>query len=401
MSNEDGSSEETLDAFRRALPGIIDAWPEGTKFNKLSPARRRAVSHAVERVSQVLAGHSTMEALNESHLKEAEPPTPRVRATEQDEVTPAMEGSVGISLAELSLLFALDGIKGFGPQKFKALRDAGVDPESALRDPHSLPIAGKAGDSLRQALSNVAPDDRLLAQTRAARQIAVAYKHQGHILTYAHSHYPANALRSNNPVPILYARGDISVLAETKAVACVGSREIREPYSRLQAEFAERATGQGFVVVSGFALGADTVAHRATVDVDGRTICVMPAGLDRPFPPENKKTFDMWLERSGVVFFSEFPFGTGASAMNLRKRNKSIVACAQGVLVGQSSSKGGAMNAFRFGLEQRKPVATFRSDGAVDTSGNLEIALSERGVTTSFALTGSHKDWSQWLSALR
>jgi predicted Rossmann fold nucleotide-binding protein DprA/Smf involved in DNA uptake len=135
--------------------------------------------------------------------------------------------------------------------------------------------------------------------------------------------------------------------------------------------------------------------------VDGRTICVMPGGLDRPFPPENKKTFDMWLERSGVVFLSEFPFGTGASAMNLRKRNKSIVACAQGVLVGQSSSKGGAMNAFRFGLEQRKPVATFRADGRVDTSGNLEIAHSERGVTTSFAVTGSQKDWSQWLSALR
>ena len=50
---------------------------------------------------------------------------------------------------------------------------------------------------------------------------------------------------------------------------------------------------------------------------------------------------------------SEFPFGTAASSLTLRKRNKLIVAFAQGVLIGQSSAKGGAMNAYRFALEQR------------------------------------------------
>jgi hypothetical protein len=74
---------------------------------------------------------------------------------------------------------------------------------------------------------------------------------------------------------------------------------------------------------------------------------------------------------------SEFPFGTAASALTLRKRNKMIVAFATGVLVSQSAAKGGAMNAYRFALEQRKPVATFEPIGDERSSGNGLIAQGE------------------------
>ena len=56
---------------------------------------------------------------------------------------------------------------------------------------------------------------------------------------------------------------------------------------------------------------------------------------------------------------SELGFGVRASALTLRKRNKLIVAFARGVLVAQSAKDGGAMNAYRFAVEQKKPVATF------------------------------------------
>ena len=60
----------------------------------------------------------------------------------------------------------------------------------------------------------------------------------------------------------------------------------------------------------------------------GHTICVMPGGLDRPFPPENRNLWDSLLASDAGVFVCEFPFGTRASSLNLRKRNKSIVAFA-------------------------------------------------------------------------
>src|SRR5262249_32927913 len=158
------------------------------------------------------------------------------------------------------------------------------------------------------------------------------------------------------------------LLASGKTVACVGSRNIRAPYDSLHARFAETASREGFAIVSGFALGADTIGHRTAYERGGTTICVMPSGLDRPFPPENRPLWKEFLDSPNVVFVSEFPFGTGAASLNLRKRNKLIVAFSLGVLVSQSSTKGGAMNAYRFALEQKKPIATFSGDGTEDTS---------------------------------
>ena len=100
----------------------------------------------------------------------------------------------------------------------------------------------------------------------------------------------------------------------------------------------------------------------------------MPCGLDRPFPPENKGFFQELLGYHRAVAVSEFPFGTAANSLNLRKRNKLIVAFALAVMLSQTSASGGAMNAYRFALEQKKPVATFATDGTKRTSGNEQIA---------------------------
>ena len=125
--------------------------------------------------------------------------------------------------------------------------------------------------------------------------------------------------------------------------------------------------------MSGFALGADSIGHRGAVEAAGATTLVMPCGLDRPFPPENRQLFTELLHYPHAAVVSEFPFGTGASSLTLRKRNKLIVALALGVMLSQSSAKGGAMNAYRFAIEQRKPVATFSPDGMERTSGNALI----------------------------
>ena len=106
--------------------------------------------------------------------------------------------------------------------------------------------------------------------------------------------------------------------------------------------------------MSGFAVGADSIGHRAARDASGRTVCVMPCGLDNLFPPENRTLWEELLDYPGAAFVSEFGFGRRASALLLRKRNKLIAAFSQGVLVAQSSYGGGAMNAYRFAREQKK-----------------------------------------------
>jgi DNA protecting protein DprA len=296
-------------------------------------------------------------------------------------------------LETLGSIILLESIKGFGPQKFRDFYEAGLSPREVAERPELLPTRGKRGDSFRAELARLTVEDKDLALRRAARQIVRACEHEAYILTLDDPLYPRNVRESNTPVPILYVRGALDVLGNEQAVACVGSRGIRPPYDHLHALFADTAVAEGFTVVSGFALGADVIGHRAAVEAGGRTIAVMPSGLDRPFPPENREVWDQFLAYRGAAFVSEFPFGTAAASLTLRKRNKLIVAFAKGVLVSQSSVTGGAMNAYRFALEQRKPVVTFAADGESDSTGNEFITKEAQTKQTRLA------ELSCWLPA--
>jgi DNA protecting protein DprA len=313
---------------------------------------------------------------------------------------PEMEHAVGVTVSELAGLYALDRVKGFGPQKYKQLHEEGVKPKDVLEDPHILPIGGKRGEKFRAQLSEISSDDRAESLELAKRQISSAHRVGARILTYHSPEYPENVYRSNNPIAVLYVRGNPTVLKEKRVVACVGSRGIRPPYSHLQSDFARAAVKEGFAVASGFALGADSIAHLAARQSGGKTICCMPGGMDRPFPPENRSVWEDFLEYPGAVFVTEFAFGTGASSLTLRKRNKLIVAFAVGVLVGQSSEKGGAMNAYRFGREQKKPLATFKSNGTDDTAGNALIEKERLEGDAIFADFPDEQGYAAWLRTL-
>jgi DNA protecting protein DprA len=309
-----------------------------------------------------------------------------------------LDKSAWPSPEDLAAILALESVKGFGPQKFKALHEAGVTPAELLRAPSDLPLKGKRAVELRAGIAGLHPEDLADAERRAARQLERAEEYNAHLLVYSDPRYPRNVLHSNNPVPVIYARGNVEVLGERRAVACVGSRGISAPYERLHDRFVRVAVDEGFTVVSGFAMGADSIGHRAARDAGGRTVCVMPNGLDRPFPPENTQLWEELLEYPEAVMISEFPFGRGADSLTLRKRNKLIVACALGVLVSESSTTGGAMNAFRFAMEQRKPTATFESDGSGRSSGNAKIRDETKADTT--ALRDDEGSWRKWLARL-
>jgi len=280
----------------------------------------------------------------------------------------------------------------------------GLRPIDIVSGGKPLPTKGKRGDSLRSQLLVDIDKQRPICRERAIRQILAAKKNRAAILTYEHADYPANVLNSNNPVPLLYVRGSLEPLRNPRAIACVGSRRIREPYASLHDTYSRTACRHGYSIVSGFALGADAIGHRAAVDVLGQTICVMPCGLDRPFPPEHKGLWEEVLRYSGASVVSEFAFGTAASSLTLRKRNKLIVSFALGVLISQSSVSGGAMNAYRFALEQRKPIATFAHDDTPETSGNALIQrdAAVRAITlpTSEQMGEAFERWLRELSSL-
>jgi DNA processing protein len=311
-----------------------------------------------------------------------------------------VEERLHLEADDLAAVLTVEAVKGFGPQKFRELYESGITPAEVIASPSRLAVKGSRGEAFRHALAAVTDDEMRQHRARAVRQMVRAHQNGAVILTYSSSSYPQNVWRSNNPVPVLYVKGELSVLSGTQAVACVGSRGTSGKYAARHHDFAAYAASHGFTIVSGFALGADTIGHTAAWEAGGKTLCVMPGGLDRPFPPENRRLWNSLVRYPGATMVSEFPFGTAASALTLRKRNKLIVAASRGVLVSQSSAKGGAMNAYRFALEQRKPVATFESDGTDQTSGN-ELILINNPSGSVFPADRDDKDaWERWLHTL-
>ena len=272
----------------------------------------------------------------------------------------------------LGAIFVLDRVHGFGPAKFRLLAEAGIKPLDALENPDLLPFGGVAGKHLRHEINSIPKSTIFRCMTRAHKQVETARMLGAHILVIGDAAYPQQVYKYH-PVPVLYVRGDLAILRTSGATAVVGSRNVREPYASQTRALAGTLAEIGRVHVSGFAQGTDTIGHNAAINYGGKTLCVMPCGLDRLFPPENRELWQKFLDHPRAVFVSEFGFGQGASTLRLRKRNKLIVALAQEVFVAQSALDGGAMNAYRFSCIQRKPVGTFRSDGTTETGGNALI----------------------------
>lgn len=387
--------EELVPGLEKVRDALVSRHPDAERFaDEIYPAALKAVVEpGTERWP---TGGQAQSDLGEIAAGSRVPTDkrPKPDSLSQPDLDEA-ERAVGVSVGDLAALLLLQSLKGFGPQKFKELYAAGYRAPDILDQPSRLLASQRAG-MFQAELEATIGRSRATCHDRATRQILAAHKHRAVILTYDHPGYPRNVFESNNPTPILYARGSLELLTNRNAIACVGSRKIRSPYTELHREFARTACRLGFAIVAGFALGADTIGHIAAWHEGGQTICVMPCGLDRSFPPENKNLWRELLGYSGATFVTEFPFGTTASALTLRRRNKLIVGLARGVLISQSSVDGGAMNAYRFAVEQRKQVATFAHDDTSETSGNRLIA--EAGVV--FSTPPEADAFERWLQGL-
>ena len=67
----------------------------------------------------------------------------------------------------------------------------------------------------------------------------------------------------------------------------IGTRKPSAPGRESARLFAEFLVRNGATVVSGLAMGIDTVAHRTTIACGGSTIAVLGTPLDKVNPPSN------------------------------------------------------------------------------------------------------------------
>ncbi|MCZ2289687.1 MAG: DNA-processing protein DprA [Anaerolineales bacterium] len=173
------------------------------------------------------------------------------------------------------------------------------------------------------------------------------------VLTWDDELYPPRLKEIEQPPPVLYARGDIT-LDDHYAVAIVGTRRVT-PYGRQIAEdLAAFLAGQGITVVSGLARGVDAVAHSAALKAGGRTIAVLGSGVDKIYPPEHLQIAEKMMKQGAVV--SDYAVGTPPESANFPPRNRIIAGLSMATVVVEAGETSGALITAEFAAEQGREV---------------------------------------------
>ena len=166
--------------------------------------------------------------------------------------------------------------------------------------------------------------------------------------------YPKQLLKIKQPPEKLYILGDEKLL-QNLSLAIVGSRSCSEYGIKHTKEFAKEIAEAGITVISGLALGIDTVAHEVAQNCKGKTIAVVGCGFDYIYPEENKELFCSILTNGGCII-SEYEPNEPIDMRNFPKRNRIISGLSDGVLVVEAGYKSGSGITGRLALEQKKKV---------------------------------------------
>lgn len=152
--------------------------------------------------------------------------------------------------------------------------------------------------------------------------------------------------------PDLWFAGNLDLFND-KAVGFCGSRKATSAGLDVAADCARQLSEHGVTVISGYAPGVDMASHETALASGGRTIIVLPEGIDHF---RVKKTIkDVW-DWNRTLVVSYFPRDAVWRADRAMDRNKVIVALSNAVIVLEARDTGGTLNAGFRALEMRKPL---------------------------------------------
>ena len=176
------------------------------------------------------------------------------------------------------------------------------------------------------------------------------------------SGYPSNLARIASPPKQLFWQGEpLKNLLNKPRVTIIGSRSMSAYGRRVTEQLANDLASQGVVIISGLALGVDTVAHQSALSAGGQCIAVLPSCIENIVPRTNLNLARKILNNRGTLV-SEYGASQPTFKQNFVARNRIMAGLADAVLITEASLKSGTMHTARFALEQGIDVLAVPGD---------------------------------------
>lgn len=135
----------------------------------------------------------------------------------------------------------------------------------------------------------------------------------------------------------------------------VGSRDASDYGKKYTALFSNSIASSNITVVSGLAVGIDSIAHQNAMKEKGKTMAVIGSGFSHIFPEENFLLFEQILENGGCIL-SEYPPETKPNMQAFPIRNRIIAGLSMAVIVIEAKHRSGSGITARYALEEGKEV---------------------------------------------
>lgn len=194
------------------------------------------------------------------------------------------------------------------------------------------------------------------------------------IMTQQDPNYPERLRALDDAPPTLFMRGD-GHFTHSKYAALVGTRNPSPEGRKTAQNLASNLVEQGYIIVSGLAVGVDAAAHMGALALpQGCTLAVLGCGVLNIYPSDNQSLAKAVAGR-GLLLSEVNPQATPSSS-TLVARNRIISGLSDVLIVIETAVDGGAMHAARFAKAQGRTVY------AIDCPASGNQALIAAGATS-------------------
>jgi len=176
------------------------------------------------------------------------------------------------------------------------------------------------------------------------------------IITLNDKKYPKLLKKIGKAAPKqLYYKGAWDENIFENCLAVVGSRQMTSYGKRAVEQIVTEAAASGITIVSGFMYGVDAMAHQAALNAGGKTIAVMPCGIDLIHPEYQQDLYSEILNNNGLVI-SEYEGTMQPANWTYPKRNRIVAGLSKACLVVEAGEKSGSLITASFAKKYKRKI---------------------------------------------
>jgi DNA processing protein len=253
---------------------------------------------------------------------------------------------------------AFSKIKGLGPKAlkeiityFKAKNITNIFETDLDMFLSGINLPNKLKDTIKMNISNGTFNQFII---EADNDLNLCFEKNIKVISYYNENYPKYLKLLDDAPMFLYCKGNIDLLNNQNNVAVVGTRNNSDYGKLITQKTVQFLVENDYCIVSGLALGIDTIAHESTLEFSGKTISVL-VDVDDIAPKTNLKLAKRILDNGGLLVAENPPKSKIIPAL-FAKRDRIQTGLSLAVFPIETSLNGGTFHAINTGIKYKRKV---------------------------------------------